>query len=236
MKRFICVIAAMCLIGTACAAWSAEDANLAHYESIYGQATAKYQRIKYGANGNNIQAIKEQLASLGFFANRINQSYFRTLEIASRVFCQQMRIGGDGSEISPLMQAMLADAANLPRAICPGIDIYGYSRDTNTTQYVPYTYAYLIRANTRQDVKVGFVGHVDAVYEMQGTQVLSLRLDADVEKQVYVTYTPLPRTTRFQAGDDVSVFGVTQGLQVFSYPGMEAEKLTIRADQVGYAK
>jgi len=226
---------ALCPVLPALAWGASETAHLAQYEAAYGEAASAYRRIRYGAENAQVQKVKQALEDLGYFANRVNQSYYRTLEIAVRVFCQQLQIGGDGREITPLVQAMLADPAGLPRAISPAIDVYVYSEEKEEAQYVAYTYARLMRGNTLNQVRVTFIGVVGQVVHQGEAQVLALRMENDAEKQVYVRYEPLPRTTRFQVGDKVTVFGTTQGLQALPNVGMDAERLLVSADRVGYA-
>lgn len=238
-KRWICLILGLWLAaGVAVPAWAwgrSETDNLAKYEAIYGEAAKEYKRIRYGATNAQVEKVKQALTDLGFFTNRVNQSYYRTLEIAVRVFCQQLHLGGDGQTITPLVQAMLADPAGLPRAVSPAIDVYRYSESKEETQYVAYTYARLTRNNTLNQVPVAFIGTVAQAVEQGEAQVLAVQMENDADKRVYVRYEPLPRTTRFQAGDKVTVFGVTQGLQTLPYQGMGAECLLVQADRVGYA-
>lgn len=217
--------------------WSAADENLEFYTQKYGSiAAANYKRISYGAKNDTIQKIKEQLQALGFFDNRVDQNFGRTLEKASRVFCQQMRIGGGGMEITALMQAMLTDSRSMPQAISPGINIYSYSLYGDQSAYTPYTYARLTRSNVRSQAQVGFAGRVDAVENVGSVQYIMLRMEDNKDNIIYIVYQPLPRTTRFQAGDRVAVFGVTQGLQSFSYTGMTKERLVVKADRIGYVQ
>ena len=238
-KRWIGMALAVWLaVGTPMPVWAwgtSETENLARYEAEYGEAAEGYKRIRYGATSAQVEEIKQALADLGYFANRVNQSYYRTLEIAVRVFCRQLHIGGDGQTITPLVQAMLDDPAGLPRAVSPAIDVYLYSEEKEEAQYVAYTYARLTRNNTLNQVAVTFCGVIEQAMNQGSAQVLTLQMESDAEKRVYVQYEPLPRTTRFQAGDKVTVFGVTQGLQAMPYPGMDAERLLVRADRVGYA-
>lgn len=217
----------------ALADWSAPEANLAALEEQYAQAIPDYKRIRYGAESDDVQRVKQQLRDLGFFDNRINTSYFRTLEIAARVFCQQARIGGDGREITPLMQAMLADPS-AQRAVSPGINIYTYSSTRDETKFLTFTFAQLQRPNTRIDASVGIRGRVVGVSNEGSIQYMSMMMEDRADRIVYIVYQPLPRTTRFQAGDAVAVFGVTQGMQSLPYDGMREEQLLIQADRVGY--
>lgn len=237
-KRSITAILMLLLLTPviALAGWTSDTEHLSYYEDIYGEASEQYKTIKYGASGQNIVAIKETLASLGFFPYRASENYYRTLQAAIQAFCQQLRIGGDGQEITPLMQAILADSKNLPKAISPAIDIYAYSWESDSTQYISYTYARIMRSSVRTDTKVGFSGKLVSVVESGGVQHCVVEMENDPEKRVYVTYQPLARTTVFQPGDEIAVFGVTQNLQTLSYEGMDEEHLMVAADRVGYAK
>jgi len=182
--------------------------------------------------------VKEALHELGYFENRMNPTYYRTLEVAARVFAQQMKLGGeskDGAEISPLMQAMLADWQNLPRAVCPNINIYLYSSTGDELQYLPFEWSRLQRSDTREGRSVGLQGVVGQVQDTGSLQLFVLWVGGDAARPVYVTYQPLPRTTRFQAGDKVAVFGVTQGFQAFEALGLDGEAVAVKADRVGYA-
>lgn len=218
------------------AAWGiSPDANLASYEASYGAEAANYKRIVYGASSADVQRLKAALTELGFFTNQVNRNYYRTLEIAARVFCQQLHLGGDGRVITPLMQAMLADVPNMPQAIAPAVDIYQYSEEKDGSQYTAYTYARLMRNNTIEQVRVGFTGTVQQIASQGEAQALVLQMENDAEKLVYVLHQPLPRTTRFQVGDKVTVLGMTQGLQSLSHSGMSAQRLLVQADRVGYA-
>lgn len=215
--------------------WTAPDANLSKYQDEYGEASEGYKRIRYGAEGAQIAEIKEKLATLGFFGNRISNNYYRTLETAIQVFAGQLRIGGDGSEITPLMQAMLADSANLPRAISPAIDVFEYSWEPNGTSYTAYTYARVTRSSVVQDTKVGFSGKIVAAHSSGNSYTYAIQMENDPAKLVYTTYQPLPRTTVFQQGDEVSVFGTTQGEQSMGYDGMTEQAVLVNADRIGFA-
>ncbi len=236
-KRVMAVLlaAALLLGGAALADFTSPTANLTQYQAQYGEASAAYKTIKYGESGARITALKEALSGLGYFANRASENYYKTLEIAIRVFCQQMRIGGDGQSITPLAQAMLADAANMPRALSPALDIFAYSWEPNGTDYTPYTYARVTRTGVRTDTKVGFTGKIVITAANGATQYCLVQMEDDPAKIVYVSYQPLPHTTVFQAGDSIAVFGVTQGQQALSYSGMQAIALLVKADRVGYA-
>ncbi|GHU78320.1 hypothetical protein AGMMS49992_28720 [Clostridia bacterium] len=236
-KRIIIILALLLslLMPTLAAAdWSASDANLALYEERYSSTVTDFKRIRYGAESNAVQTVKQQLHELGFFENRINTSFFRTLEIAARVFCQQMRIGTDGREVTPLMQAMLADSASLERAVSPAINIYTYSSTRDETKYLPFTYAQLQRTNVQKQSHVGLTGTVTHVANEGSVQYMAVVMEDRADRVIYLVYQPLPRTTRFQAGDSVSVFGVTQGMQSLPYEGMLEEQLVVQADRVGY--
>lgn len=236
-KRWFALLLAVCLlpIGAALADWSAPDANLSYYEGLYGEASESYRRIRYGNEGETVAEIKQKLMDLGYFANKIGNTYHRTLETAIRVFAGQLRLGGDGQEVTPLMQAMLADSANLPQAISPAIDVSAYSWEENTT-FTAYTYARVTRTSVQQDTSVGFSGRITTVVDGGDTFHYVVEMESDPEKVVYVSYQPLPRTTRFQLGDEVTVFGVTQGLQTLTFTGMTAEQLLVKADRIGYTK
>jgi len=235
MKRIIAVlIIILVFTGSVAADWSSPTDNKEYYTQKYGKAAQSYARIRYGAKSDAVQRIKEQLNSLGYFDSRIDQNYGRTLEKASRVFCQQLRISGGGEEISALMQAMLSDPQNIPRAISPGINIYNYSRDGDQTAYTPYTFARLSRTNVRSQAQVGFQGQITSLTNEGSIQYIALRMEDNADRIVYIIYQPLPRTTRFQQGDRVAVFGVTQGIQSFSYASMRTQRLTVKADRVGY--
>lgn len=238
-KRWIGLALALCLaFGAALSAFAwgtSETENLAKYEAAYGEAASAYKRIRYGATSDQVEKAKQALEDLGYFANKVNQSYYRTLEIAVRVFCQQLHLGGDGREITPLVQAMLADPAGLPRAVSSAIDVYLYSEEQEEAQYVTFSYAQLMRNNTQNQTQVTFTGVVEQTVNQGEEQILMLQMENDSEKRVYVRYVPLPRTTRFQVGDKVAVFGMTQGLQALPYQDMDAECLLVQADRVGYA-
>lgn len=215
--------------------YTAADANLTMYEERYGEASAAYRRIAYQDEGSRVADAQEKLASLGFYANTVNGRYGIMMETAVRVFCQQLRIGGDGREITPLMLAMLADTGNMPKALSPAINIFDYSYEQDSTQYVAYAYDRLTRASVAAGTKVSFSGQVTAVVSEGDRQTLRLQMEDSAEKIVYLTYEPLPRTTRFQAGDQVTVFGATQGTRALAYDGMETEQLVVAADRIGYA-
>ncbi len=212
-----------------------KDANLAKYQEQYGEASAEYKRLRYGAEDGAIVGIKEALATLGYFPHRASANYYRTLEIAMRVFYQQMRIGGDGTEITPLAQAMLVDAASLPEAISPVIDVGPYSWDPDSGNYTAYTYARVSRSGVASGTSVGFAGQITATARDGAKYYCAVQMEGDPAKVVYVAYQPLPRTTVFQAGDSVAVFGVTQGQQSLPYEAMSATALLVSADRVGYA-
>ncbi|MDR2657108.1 MAG: hypothetical protein LBB86_04705 [Oscillospiraceae bacterium] len=235
LAAIIVIVAAVVIVppGITAADWSAPTANLAAYEAQYADVMTDYKRIRYGTESETVQRVKQQLRDLGFFDNRINTSYFRTLEIATRVFCQQMRIGGDGREITPLMQAMLADPST-QRAVSPGINIYTYSSTHDETKFLTYTYAQLQRPNTQRDASVGFTGTITYVSNEGSIQYMAMTMEGRSDWIIYLVYQPLPRTTRFQAGDAVAVFGVTQGSQSMPYDGMAEERLTVQADRIGY--
>lgn len=237
-KRFIAGLLACLLLGTglAYADWTAPDANLAAYEAQYGEAAEEYKAIRYGADGEAIATAKETLAAFGFFPYKVSNNYYRTLETALRVFETQLRLGGDGSTLSPLVQAILADKANLPRAISPAIDVYDHSWEPDGKSFTAYTFARLSRTGVQTDTRVGFYGVITAMASASGDYTYCVQLEDDPEKIVYVTYEPLPRTTVYQVGDAVAVFGVTQGEQSFdAYLGMETPALLVKADRVGYA-
>lgn len=232
---FAVFIAIAVFSGVALADWTPPNANLTYYQSAYGEASEEYTRIRYGASGPQITAIKEALAGLGFFPYRITENYYRTLESAVRVFAGQLRIGGDGSEITPLMQAMLADAANMPRAVSPAIDHFAYGWEPSNSSYTPYTFSRLSRSGVAQNTRVGFQGTIQAYHLDAGTYTYAVAVDGNAESIVYVQYEPLPRTTVYQVGDSVAVFGTTDGTRALSYDGMDAEALVVSAAQVGYA-
>lgn len=232
-------ILAILLLGLAAAPaladWTPPEANLAHYRAEYGDAAENYRTIRYNASGQEITEIKEALTGLGFFAQRVTDKYLRTLETAVRVFAGQLRIGGNGSEITPLMQAMLKDAENMPRAISPAIDHFQYGWEQSTSSYAPYTYQRLTRSSVLTNTQVGFTGRIDRAVRTGGDFAYSIVMEGDPDQVVYVTYAPLPRTTMFQSGDVVAVFGVTQGEGSLPHTGMETPLLTIAADRIGYA-
>lgn len=237
-KRAWAFCLAFCLAVTsgwaALADWSSSTARLADYTAVYGDAAESYKAIRYGAESAQVAAVKTSLSSLGYFPFAISNNYNRSLERAARLFATQMRIGGDGREITPLMQAMLADAANLPPAISPVINTTPYTSDPDSGGYVPYTYARVSRTNVREDTHIGFDGTITAWTREGDTCRYAVQMENDPQKVLYVTYRPLPRTTVFQPGDRVSVLGVTQGLASYPYPGMTNEALTVAADRVGY--
>lgn len=226
------LLAALMLAGTAAADWSEPDENLARYEAQYAEASEAYKRIRYNAESADIAKIKEALAKLGYFPYTISEKYHRTMVASLRVFVGQMRLGGDGNEITPLMQAMLADSASLPAAISPVIDVsdYMWEKEADTM----YTYARLTRASVQTDTKVGFAGRVAACQTDGAAYWYAVEMESDPEKVVYVTYSPLPRTTVFQPGDSVAVFGTTRGEQSFAWARMDQPALTVEADRIGY--
>lgn len=235
--RWMALLAALCLLlgSVAVADWTAPDANLSQYEEQYGQAAESYRRIRYNDSSEQVAAIKQTLAGLGYFPYRVSNNYYRTLQTAIRVFAGQMRIGGDGSEITPLMQAMLANPSALPQAISPVIDVYEYGWEPNSSTYTAYTYARVTRTSVQQSTKVGFEGRIQSAQQSGGIWYYTVIMENDPEKMIYVSYSPLPRTTVFQAGDSIAVFGVTQGMQSLPYTGMSASLLLVAADRVGYA-
>lgn len=240
-RRFAAVLAALLALAVAIpvvADWSGAQDNLPKYESLYGADAEGYKAIRYNAQSSQVSKIKEALAQLGFFPYKVSDNYYRSLESSIRVFAGQMRIGGDGSEITPLMQAMLADGANLPKAISPVIDVseYSWEPDTSSTTFTPYTYQRLNRTSVQSGTKVGFQGRIVASVYSGAVCYYAVQLGSDVENRVYVTYEPLPQTTVFQTGDEVAVFGTTAGSQSLGYEGMQDSALNIRADRVGYAK
>lgn len=218
----------------ALADWSAPTAQLDAYTAAYGDAAEGYKVIRYGAESAQVATVKAALATLGYFPFSTSNNYNRSLERAARLFATQMRIGGDGREITPLMQAMLADAANLPPAISPVVNTANYTSDSESGGYIPYTYARITRTSVQQDVSVGFDGTISAWILIGNTHYYAVQMDNDPQKVLYVAYQPLPRTTVFQPGDSVSVLGVTQGLQSYPYPGMADAALTVAADRIGY--
>lgn len=220
---------------TAHADWTTPEANLAHYQELYGEASEGYTRIRYNAQGPEVADIKQKLTELGFFAQRVTENYYRTLETSVRVFATQLRIGGDGSEVTPLMQAMLADTANMPHAISPAIDHFTYGWEANSTSYTAYTYQQLTRSSVTQGTRVGFQGKITAAKSSGGVWHYAITMENTPERVLYVTYQPLPRTTVFQSGDTVTVFGVTDGDQASPIEGMETPALTVAADRIGYA-
>lgn len=235
-KKAALLLALLLLLqAPALADWTAPDANLAHYQETYGEASELYTRIRYNAQGSEVADIKQKLTELGFFAQRITENYYRTLETAVRVFATQLRIGGDGSEVTPLMQAMLADAASMPRAISPAIDHFTYGWEANSTSYAAYTYQQLTRSSVSPGTKVGFQGSITAAQNDGGVWHYTIAMENNPERTLHVTYQPLPRTTVFQTGDAVAVFGVAQGAQSAPIEGMETPALTVAADRVGYA-
>lgn len=230
------LLALLLLSGQALADWTAEDANVERYTQQYGAASEQYKRIRFNAEGERIVEIKEALASLGYFPYRISDNYYRTLEVAVRVFAGQMRIGGDGSEITPLMQAMLADSAAMPKAVSPLIDVSAYAWESSGNHNTWYTYARLTRSSVLTDTQVGFVGTVALCAVDGGQYRYVIVMEKDTEKAIYVTYQPLPRTTVFQEGDSVIVFGTTRGEDSFAQAGMSKTALHVQADRIGYAK
>lgn len=235
-KRWLAALLALalCATGTALADWSEPDANLAHYEALYAEASEEYKLLKYGDEGASVAKIKETLTALGYYTTRVSNNYYRTLEVAVRVLATQLRIGGDGREISPLLQAMIADTAKLPRAISPVIDVSQYSWEEGSA-FVPYTYTRITRSSVQKDAPVGFSGIITDATSKGNTYYYIVEMENDPEKRVYVTYQPLPQTTVFQPGDEVTVFGVTQGTQANAGEGAETPTLlVIKADRVGY--
>jgi hypothetical protein len=230
------LVALLLLSSAALADWTAPDANLAQYTDVYAEVVEGYRLIKYGATGTHIATLKESLATLGYFPYRASENYYRTLETAIRLFTQQMRLGGDGQTITPLMQAMIADASHLPKALCPVLDLSSYSWQEEDTGFTAYTYARLTRTSVLEDTQVGFFGKITVAEKSGETYYYTIALEDDAQKHVYVAYQPLPRTTVYQAGDAVAVFGTTQGEQALPYPGMDTAALYIKADRIGYDK
>lgn len=228
--------AALALSATAAIAdWTEADANLAYYERLYGEASEAYKTLKYGNESDAIGQIKETLSLLGYFPGRMSNTYYRSLETAVRVLATQLRIGGDGREITPLLQAIIADTANLPRALVQAIDVTAYSWEESKSAYTAYTFARLSRSGVRTDTNVGFAGEILlSVFDAKGYHY-AVQMEDDPEKIVYVTYNPPARTTVFQPGDRVSVFGVTKGEQSLTHDGMEKPALLVSADRIGYA-
>lgn len=241
-KRLAAVLAALLALAAAIPAvadWSGAQDNLSKYEALYGGDAEGYKAIRYNAQSSQVSKVKEALAQLGFFPYKISDNYYRSLEASIRVFAGQMRIGGDGSEITPLMQAMLADSANLPKAISPVIDVseYSWEPDSSSTSFTPYSYQRLNRTSVQNGTKVGFQGRIVASVYSGAVCYYAVQLDSsDADSRVYVTYEPLPQTTVFQTGDQVAVFGTTAGSQGLGYEGMQEAALNVRADRVGYGK
>ncbi len=235
-KRIVALLLGLLLIACpALADWSSPTENLAGFDAQYAEQLEQYKQIKYGEKGAKVTQIKETLSELGYYANIVSDNYYRTLEVAVRVFARQMKIGDSGQLITPLMQAMLADKAAMPRVIVPGINVFTYSYNPNGNDYTAYTFSQLTRANAQQDAKVGFSGVLLSATKVGAAQYCAVQLENDAKRIVYVAYEPLPRTTVFQPGDTVAVFGVTQGEQTFTYDGMTEAAPFIRADRVGYA-
>lgn len=207
----------------------------AEYEERYAQISAEYGRIRYGDTNEDIIPIKERLKELGYYAYNVNDRFHRTLEIALRVFCQQMGLEGDGRELTPLLQAILRNEPDLPAAISPQIDTSLYSYEPDGMTYTPYTYARLMRESVREQASVGFEGQIVQVAGgVDEPYLYAVQMEEDPEQIVYVSYQPLPRTTAFQAGDRVAVFGVTQGLTAVAQMGTETQRLSVAADRVGF--
>lgn len=236
-KQWLAALLAAILLlsGTALADWTAPDANLYDYEDRYGEASEEYKTIQYGDESETIGKIKETLSLFGYFANRTSNTYYRSLQTAIQVLQTQLRIGsGDGREITPLIQAIIADVSNMERAISPAIDTSAYSWEESTT-YTAYTYTRLMRGSVRTDTMVGFTGEIMLSAPDGKGYHYAVRMEDDPEKMIYVAYEPLPRTTVFQPGDIVSVFGVTQDEQTLSHEGMDEPALMVKADRIGYA-
>ena len=230
------LVALLLLIGCAYADWSAPDLNLEKYTEKYAETIAKYKRLQYGASTPQVASLKEALAKLGFFPYLISENYYRTLETAIRLFVQQMRLDGDGREITPLVQAMILDTGKMPAAIVPVIDVLPYSGPGNDTNFAPYTYAQISRNSVLSGAQVSFRGKITAKAKSGGESYYAVQMEGDPAKRVYVAYQSPQHTTLFQPGDDVLVFGVTQGRQSLPQPGMEEEALFVKADRVGYSK
>ncbi|HML46320.1 MAG TPA: hypothetical protein PKE04_06175, partial [Clostridia bacterium] len=184
-KRWIGLALALCLaFGAALSAFAwgtSETDNLAKYEAEYGEAASAYKRVRYGAANSQVEKAKQALSDLGYFANKVNQSYYRTLEVAVRVFCQQLHLGGDGRELPPLLQAMLAAPAGLPKAVSPAIDVYLYSEEQKETQYVAFTYAQLMRNNTQNQTQVTFAGVVELAAIQGEEQIMALQMESNAK-------------------------------------------------------
>ncbi|MCL1963436.1 MAG: hypothetical protein FWF69_00025 [Firmicutes bacterium] len=240
MTRRICAaLAALFLflfLGVAHADWTAPDQNLEKYTQAYTEAAAGYKLLKYGASTQQVARLKTALAALGFFPYTISENYYHTLETAVRLFAQQMRVGGDGREITPLLQAMILDTDNMPRARVPVVNTAPYAMPEGSSTFTPYTYARLTRASVALDTQVGFPGRIAAKAQNGDTIYYVVRMEDSPDKIVYVAYQPIPHTTVFQAGDAVTVLGITRGKQALPYPGMEAEVLVVEAERVGYRK
>lgn len=236
LRQVLALVLIGCLTaGAAGADWTSPTANATAYEAQYAEAAEAYKSIRYGAESARVAAVKEALATLGYFPYQPNNNYNRTLQRALRLFVTQMRIGGDGEEITPLMQAMLEDADSLPRAISPAISLSEYTSDTDASGYTPYTFTRLSRSGVQQSTKVGFQGRIVGWAVSANVYHYVVEMDDNPERHVYVRYEPLPRTTVYQPGDLVAVFGVTQGEQSLPHDGMDTPALLVHADRVGYA-
>ncbi|MDR2505209.1 MAG: hypothetical protein LBD16_03790 [Oscillospiraceae bacterium] len=238
MRKIIYILLALAIIvslfaNAALADWSSPSANQALYEAQYAEQIDSFTRLRYGSESAVVKRVKQQLSDLGFFTGRIDENYGKTLVKASAVFCQQMRITGGGNEISQLVQAMLADPSSMPRAISPGINIYEYSRSGDQSAYAPYNYAQMTTKNKQAQANVGFSGSVVNIVNVGSVQYMILKMLTD-EQIVYVTYQPLPRTTRFQVGDTVAVLGETNGFGSLEPEGFAQERLCVTAVRVGY--
>lgn len=234
--RWMAALLCLCLLPAIAAAdWTSPSANATAYEAQYGEAAEAYKAVRYGTESARVSDAKAALASLGYYPHSPNNNYNRTFQRALRLFLTQMRIGGDGEELTPLVQAMLADAANLPRALSPAINTSEYTADAETSGFTAYTFTRLSRSGVQQDTKVGFQGIIVGWSLDASVCHYVLEMGENPERRVYVRYTQLPRTTVFQPGDSVMVFGVTQGEQALPYEGMETPALLVQAERIGYA-
>lgn len=203
-----------------------------YYIEKYTEAAKKYGRLRYGMVDKAVKVVKQQLKDLGYYNNRIDENYGKTLIKASRTFCQQLRIDGGGEGISPLFQAILADKDNVPYAISPAINIYTYSRYGDETVYTPFTFQQVSKA--KAGVSVGINGTIVSVVNQNTKQYYVVRMAGGDSNLVYVEYEPAPRTTRFQAGVRVAVFGKVNGGGSYEYDGMGDTRVVIVGDRVGY--
>lgn len=213
--------------------WAQPGANQALYEEKYAEAKADLRAIPRGAANKQVRRFIDALTSLGYYVNRKDIDYGKTLEEAKRVFCLQMGVRDTPDVISPLVQAMLLDAGNMPRAHIQMLDVYDYSYDSTRALFTPYTYGQLSGAKINK--KVCFVGAVAGVSRGDAMHYM-LRMDGDDTRVVFVRHNRAALTTIFQPGDTVAVLGVYDGVKADARFPANGERPVVLADMIGFAQ